>query len=233
MSDKQKVLLDLFQFGLDLAGILDPTGVADGTSAVISMWRGEWLEAGISAASLLPYIGDLTKTAKLPKYVASVRKAIALGVKDAEFALQLRSVLTKLRSGMDQIPAGKLPSWAESQLRQLRSEIDEFLGRRFYKSNPKHETAGAAGRKGTKLDISADEAYQLLNDPAKCLEVAGKKQYVAVKDGKIYAYQPDNTGSFHAYPITGHEVHKDFPAVQADVAKLLGIDVKRLSRLGE
>jgi len=233
MDDKKTVLLDLFQFGLDLAGILDPTGIADGTSGLISLWRGDWLSAGISAASLLPYVGDLTKTAKLPKYVASVQKAIKLALKDSQFAVQLRPVLTKLRAALDAVPANALPAWARSQLFHLRKQIDEFLERRLYNPNPKHELPTAPGRKGTRLDLTPDDAYQLLNDPKLCLEVAGKKQFVAVKDGKIYVFQPDNAGGFHAYPSTGNEVFTKYPSVAPKVAELLGTDIKRLSRMSE
>jgi hypothetical protein len=233
VDDQQSVLLDLIQFGLDLAGILDPTGIADGTSGAISAYRGQWMDAGISAASLLPYVGDLTKTAKLPKYIASVQKAVRIATKDAKFALELRPVLTKLRATLDQVPTHSLPAWAQSQLRAMRGEIDEFLGRRFYNPNPKHELPTAPGRRGTKLDLSSDEAYQLLNDPKRCIEVPDKKQFVAVNDGKLYVFQPDNTGAFHAYPSTGNEVYTKYPSIASEVARQLGIDVKRLSRLAE
>jgi len=233
VDEQKSVLIDLIQFGLDLAGILDPTGIADGTSAAISLWRGEFLSAGISAVSLIPVLGDLAKTAKLPKYIASVQKAIRIAMTDAKFAAEMMPVLRKVRDALEAVPANALPHWAQSQLLQLRKQIDEFLGRRLYNPNPKHELPTAPGRKGTRLDLSADQAYQLLNDPARCLEVAGKRQFVAVKDGKIYVYQPDNVGGFHAYPSTGNEVATKYPSVAADVARMLGTDVKRLSRMAE
>ena len=104
---------------------------------------------------------------------------------------------------------------------------------RKYNPNPKHEGPGARGRKGTRLDLSPTEASQLLNDPIRCFEVPGKRQLVAVKDDKIYVFQDDGAGGYHAYPTTGNEVCTKYPAVAQRVASLLGTDVKRLSRMQE
>jgi hypothetical protein len=102
---------------------------------------------------------------------------------------------------------------------------------RKYNPNPKHESPWASGRRGSKLDLSPAEASLLLNDPQRCLEVPGKRQFVAVRDGRIYVFQDDNDGGYHAYPATGNEVYTKFFAIAPRVAKLLGTDVKRLSRL--
>lgn len=76
--------LDKLQVGLDAAGIADPTPIADGANAVISLGRAafdperrrEHLQnAGISAVSAaIPYLGD---TAKLLKVGRAARKAEA------------------------------------------------------------------------------------------------------------------------------------------------------------
>ena len=102
---------------------------------------------------------------------------------------------------------------------------------RKYNPNPKHEVPGAPGRRGTKLDLTPVEASFLLNDPLHCLEVPGKRQLVAVRDGRIYVFQDDGTGGYHAYPATGNEVCTKFPAIAPRIAALLGTDIKRLSRL--
>ncbi|HEV2970732.1 MAG TPA: hypothetical protein VGY55_12245 [Pirellulales bacterium] len=102
---------------------------------------------------------------------------------------------------------------------------------RKYNPNPKHETGGSLGRKGTKLDLSDAQAAQLLNDSSHCLQVPGKKQLVGVRSGKIYVFQDDGAGGYHAYRASGNEVCKKYAGVQAKIAEMLGIDVKRLSRL--
>ena len=73
---------------------------------------------------------------------------------------------------------------------------------RKYNSHPKHEQAGSLGRKGTQLDLSADEASLLLNDNEWCVKVANKRQYVGVTKGNIYVFQDDATGGYHAYPVS-------------------------------
>lgn len=231
MTPQQTLALEIFQFGLDMVGIADPTGAADGISGLISLARGQFWDAAISGAGLLPYIGDLAKTAKLPKYVKSVAEAIKLASKDHKFAAVLQPALAKLKSALDTVPLDKLPADAQRMLRQVKTDIEAFLKRRMYNPNPKHELAGARGVKGTKLDLSADQAYELLNDASRCFDVPGKKQFVAVRNGKIYIFQPDGAGGFHAYPSTGKEIATNFSSVASRVAGQLGVDFKRLSRM--
>ena len=231
MTPQQELALDIVQFALDIAGIADPTGAADGVSGLMSLGRGRWFDAAVSAASLIPYVGDLSKTAKLPRYAKSVAEAVKLGMKDHKYAATLNPALEKLKAAIDQMPISKLPSGAQAEIRKIKAEIDQFLKRRMYNPNPKHELPGARGVKGAKLDLSPDEAYQLLNDATKCFEIPGKKQFVAVPNKKIYAFQPDGTGGFHAYPITGKEVAEKYHAAAAHVGRLLGVDFKRLSRM--
>src|SRR6187431_1402983 len=56
---KQALKLDLTSFTLDLIGIVDPTGLADLTSGMISLWRGDWLSAGLSFLGIFQGLGDL------------------------------------------------------------------------------------------------------------------------------------------------------------------------------
>jgi len=104
---------------------------------------------------------------------------------------------------------------------------------RVYNPNPKHESPGAGGRKGTRLDLSPAEAMLLLNDPVHCIEVPGKRQLVGVKDGNIYVFQDDGTSGYHAYPVTGNEAYTKYPRIANRIAALLGTDVKRLSRMND
>jgi hypothetical protein len=100
----------------------------------------------------------------------------------------------------------------------------------IYEPNPKHETPGSRGVKGTKLDLSDMEATLLLNDPLHCLEVPGRNQRIGVRNGKIYCFKKGSIG-YHAYPISGNELCAKFPEVQSRVATLLGTSVKRLSQM--
>jgi len=57
--------LDIGQITLGLFGIVEPTPFADGTNVVISILHGNLLDAGLSAVSIVPYIGDMAKAGKL------------------------------------------------------------------------------------------------------------------------------------------------------------------------
>jgi RHS repeat-associated protein len=61
----QSKWIDNFQTTLDIAGTFDPTGIVDGINAIIYASRGQWVNAGISALAIVPYIGDLGKGAKI------------------------------------------------------------------------------------------------------------------------------------------------------------------------
>ena len=126
-DEKTALLLDLAQMGLDIAGIFDPTPISDGVSGVISLFRGDWLGAGISVASMIPYIGDLAKAGKLPKMLKSVETAIEIAAKDAKFAERLRPVLDKLKVALDAIPLEKLPGSIRKPLESMKTKIDDFF----------------------------------------------------------------------------------------------------------
>jgi hypothetical protein len=126
-DEKGALLLDLTQMALDIAGIVDPTPISDGVSGVISLFRGDWLGAGISVASMIPYVGDLAKAGKLPKVLKSIERAIELAGKDAKFAERLAPVLEKLRSALHAAPLDKLPSPIRRPLESMRNKIDDFF----------------------------------------------------------------------------------------------------------
>jgi hypothetical protein len=104
---------------------------------------------------------------------------------------------------------------------------------RKYNPSPKHEKPWERGRKGSKLDLSVAEATQLLNDSLHCVEVPGKRQYVAVKGEAIYVFQDDGAGAYHAYPVTGREVCANYSSVARQIAAMLDTGVKQLSRREE
>ena len=58
---------DVLSAVLDIVGIIDPTGVADGLNATLQAKNNDWLGAAISATSLIPYVGDLAKAGKVKK----------------------------------------------------------------------------------------------------------------------------------------------------------------------
>jgi hypothetical protein len=60
--------IDEFQTSLDIAGFAGPVGpFADALNSVISAGRGNWGEAGLNAAAMVPFLGDAAKAANMTK----------------------------------------------------------------------------------------------------------------------------------------------------------------------
>jgi len=125
-AEKKEITLDMAQFILDLTGMVEPTPFSDGTNALISLARGNWLDAAISSVSMLPYLGDIAKIGKFPKYLKSIRKAIKIAEKDRMWHLALTKLLDPLRKLIDQLVevfGDKLPP----ELWQIKRDIDWFM----------------------------------------------------------------------------------------------------------
>jgi hypothetical protein len=118
--------LDLFQFALDIIGVVEPTPVADGINTAISVARGDWWGAGFSALGMIPYVGDLAKAGKFGKYARSVTEAIELAAKSPQIAKLLRPVMEILA---DSLKAAEkhLPSKIASTVSSMRNQLDMFL----------------------------------------------------------------------------------------------------------
>lgn len=132
LSDEQQALLiDAFQFSLDIVGIVDPTPVSDTASAAISIGRRDWLGAGLSLIGVVPYLGDVAKTWKIPRYVQSLKKAIALAKSDVRFAAHLEPILARFLHALDAIPLNKFSAKMAEKVYRLRRLINAFLYRKL------------------------------------------------------------------------------------------------------
>jgi hypothetical protein len=151
---KRALALDIGQLILDITGIFDPSPISDGTNLLISLARGNWVDAVASAASIVPYIGDLSKTAKLPRYIQSVRKAISIAKFDLKWARALRTLFTKLKKVLDKcanLAADLLPDAAQKQLKELKHEVDNFL-------DPRGGTTNKLPDGGKKADLQSSSS---------------------------------------------------------------------------
>ncbi len=127
-AEQKELVADLTQVGLSVIGIFDPTGIADGADAVISLGRGDYWGAGISALGIIPYLGDLAKIGKLPKLLKVVENVVSMAKADARFAKVVTPLLKGLKNAIDNLPIHKLPNWAKEPIEKLSSKIDEFFG---------------------------------------------------------------------------------------------------------
>jgi len=67
---------DILVAGLDIVGIVDPTGVADVAAGSIEMKNGNFWSGLASYAGVVPLIGDVAKVGKIPKHLKTINKAI-------------------------------------------------------------------------------------------------------------------------------------------------------------
>lgn len=122
---RRQLVLDVTQMVLDVVGVIEPTPFADLTSAGISVARGRWLDAVLSGISVVPYVGDLAKLGKLPRYVRTLGLAVELAVRDARFAAQILPVMQRLKRALDLFPAS-----SNASVNRLKQLVDRFLRER-------------------------------------------------------------------------------------------------------
>ncbi len=132
LTDEEKtLLLDLGQLGLDLVGLADPTPISDGANGLISLFRGDFLGAGLSAVSMIPYLGDAAKLGKLGKWAETVSGVVELAAKNADFAKAAEPILKRINDAIGAIPDGvmrNLPESAQDAIRNIKNQIDELAG---------------------------------------------------------------------------------------------------------
>ncbi|MDQ3323866.1 MAG: hypothetical protein M3525_15745, partial [Acidobacteriota bacterium] len=126
-SEQKELIADLTQVGLSVVGIFDPTGIADGADAIISIGRGDYWGAGISALGIIPYLGDLAKIGKLPKLVKIIEKTVEMAKADGRFAKAVEPLLKGLKNAIDKLPIEKLPKSLQDAVKSLKTKIDDFF----------------------------------------------------------------------------------------------------------
>lgn len=127
-AEERALVLDLTQMGLDIAGILDPTPISDGTNGVISLFRGDLLGAGVSVVGFIPYLGDLAKLAKVKKWAETVGRVVDMARTNARFAEFVRVGMQKIKGLLDRIPLDSLPGPMRDAIEKLKAKVDEFFG---------------------------------------------------------------------------------------------------------
>jgi hypothetical protein len=76
---------------IDAVGIVDPTPISDAIGAARSVAQGDWIGAGLSVISMIPYAGDLVgktaKGARVTKRILAIKEKIADNVVRARKAI--------------------------------------------------------------------------------------------------------------------------------------------------
>ena len=125
-KQQTELALDLTQIGLSIVGIFEPTPISDGLDGLISVFRGDWLGAGISVVSMIPYVGDVAKLGKLGKFAETIAKAVDLAKLDPGFAKAVKPALDKIADALKHVPVDSLPKAAREAIESMKKKLDEF-----------------------------------------------------------------------------------------------------------
>ena len=97
--------LDGLQFVLDLAGLVPGFGeVADGSNALISLARGEYIDAALSALAMIPFVGWGATAGKGVKYGLKAADAVDTALKYSDEIVDV--VDTALKYSDEAVEAG-------------------------------------------------------------------------------------------------------------------------------
>ena len=203
----RELKLDLLQSGLDVAGIFEPTPFSDLASGGISLYRGDFLGAGLSLLSCIPYAGDaLGKTAKGAKLLAKIEKArkriSAIG--DAINAAQKRLREYASASARAKKLAKKLGQEVDEALIQLCKKLDADLDNVYGTVLPRKGFKGARGNSAWEPDWNS----------ARGKEIMAAQEKAGVKAGTPIEYR-DGFPNFEPYSIANPKI-KNMTGVDAD-----------------
>ncbi len=128
--DALTVAADLTQMTLDIIGIFDQTGISDGANALISLGRGDWVGAGLSALAIIPVVGALANAGKLGKWASTISNAVELAAKNPAARQALEPLLRKLNDALGAIPDAAmkaLPDSFRQTLEGIKGKLDDFF----------------------------------------------------------------------------------------------------------
>ena len=151
---------------LDIIGMFDQSGVADGINALIYLCEGDFGNAAISAAALIPGVGAGATAARVAKNVSHTADAVAgaskatkniPSVKFGELTAQGRTA-TKVDSTIPNVKFGELTS-------QGTKNVSKSSGKNLFEYNPNNPLQNPPQPNTTlpanntkHLDINADKA---------------------------------------------------------------------------
>lgn len=124
--------LDALQAVVDVAGIADPTPISDAVSAGMSLGRGDYLGAGLSVVSMVPYFGDA---------LAKPLKGAKAAVKGTKLGMKLEKAAVKLK---------KAKEAAEFALKKAKGKLGK-LGKEAKDAKKVEEAAVASAENGGRI----------------------------------------------------------------------------------
>jgi len=231
--EQKELMLDLGQLALDIVGLADPTPISDGVNGVVSLFRGDFLGAGISAVSMIPYIGDAAKLGKLGKWSETVVSVAEMAAKNADFAKVAEPILKKIDDAIDAIPndvLDNLPASARETLQKIQTKVDDVLGvgnrlsgfvdefAALERKDFRSWKSGLAEQGLSSTDIS-EVIYQGSLKRGENMWGDNWKKYYEEISGTTYPGQPS-----HAHHLVEKVGRGEFSATNREILREVGID---------
>jgi hypothetical protein len=159
---------ELSKAAVDVAGIVDPTPISDVVGTAMSVASGDWVGAGLSLISIIPYAGDaLAKTAKgarAAKKIAGLKKKI----EGAIAAVNSAKKIARQRAAAA-IRAKRAKNAAENAAKKKMCKTCKSpQGNRFETTSPKEGSNGTwkGGERGNSKwypDSNTEKGKTILN----------------------------------------------------------------------
>jgi hypothetical protein len=185
--------LDVTQVALSIAGIFDPTPTCDALDGLISLLRGDYAGAAISAVSMIPYLGDAAKLGKLPKLGKVIDEALQLAKVDTRFAASVAPDLNKigddLRAALKRGVAAPLAAFAQSVLRRLDDAPAAGDGAASLRKG-----AMSGGRRIETSSLPAERVEELTRQVEDTMKALGiPDEYIGIPEYGGRAFDPLGT----------------------------------------
>lgn len=174
-------VLDGLQLGLDVVGLIPVVGeAADIISAGISLARGDYVGAGLSLLSAIPFVGYAGTAGKATRYGAKMAEASGkVGKEAAEKKAKNGAKILKPRKLKAGTPEHKSDRWNQYQEREGKKDYEAWS--KQYDTNIRNYQYGLAREKAYRKAMGASEGS--LKTPAT------NRQIDILKEKNLYAGQ--------------------------------------------
>ena len=203
----KELAFELAQTAADIAGIVDPTPISDGISAAMSLAKGDYIGAGLSIVSMIPYLGDTIgkpiKAARNGKKILKLRKEIAELI---QIIKKIDSQAIKQAEKTKEVVSQEIKTVFQQTVKKTKktvgnTDLKPWKQGAFHGTKPKYENPGhhdpsknfrGGGSKTSILPNDAEEVYlKAIPSPD------GKTWWGKNSQGEIYRYQPHTDGKVH------------------------------------
>jgi len=200
-------ILDRIQLGLDIIGIIPLVGeAADIVSAGISLARGDYVGAGLSLLSAIPFVGSAGTAAKAARHAGKAATKPAKSLKSATrkeaTEARIEGSGAKVKPGKLEVKCFKKPEGLDERefLRQLKEQEDTINSLSAEMLLKRRQAIDAAGGTKALRDPGAQKAARK-NYERKRLQELARKRIVGEKAEDMISKELKELAATHKLDI--------------------------------